>query len=96
MAKKRTIQELRVWRMSRGLTMEAAGALIRIAHDDPNDVGVSRVTWHSWERGAKIPSAAYMTELERVTGVQPNAYYDRPASRIVVPENDQRQMALIA
>ena len=91
MAKGITIQELRTWRMSRGLTMEAAGAMIVV-----DGKAVDRATWHGWERGRKVPSDPYMFELERVTGVQPNSFYNRPRDRVHVPENDRRQIALIA
>lgn len=90
MAKGIKVQELRTWRMSRGLTMEAAGAMIVV-----DGRAVDRATWHAWEHGRKVPSDPYMYELERVSGVQPNSFYNRPRERLNVPENDRRQMALV-
>lgn len=71
--------------------MEAAGAMIVV-----DGQGVSRATWHAWERGNKVPTDAYMFQVERVTGVQPNFFYNRPGDRLAVPENDRRQMPLLA
>lgn len=77
--------------MGRGLTMEEAGELIVV-----NGSGVDRATWHGWERGRRIPSDGFMYEIERVTGVPPNAFYDRPTAqeRVIVPESGKNQMAL--
>ena len=74
MAKGTVIAELRQWRKEHGLTLEEAGARILV-----DGRGVDRATFHAWENGRKTPKDAWMFEIERVTGVQPNAFYRRPA-----------------
>lgn len=73
MAKGSLVSELRAWRAGQGLTLEEAGALI-VVDGKP----VDKATFHAWESGRKVPRGAFMFELERVTGVEPNAFYVRP------------------
>lgn len=80
MAKGQTIEPLKLWRSRHGLTMEEAGARI-VVDGKPVDRG----TWHAWETGKKIPKPAWMHELERVTGVEPNAFYPRPDADEINP-----------
>jgi transcriptional regulator with XRE-family HTH domain len=89
MAKGTIITELKAARLSRGLTMEEAGALI-IIDGEPT----SRGTWHAWESGRKIPKAAAVYELERVFGVEPNVYYPRPDAGEIMPPALVAQAAL--
>lgn len=65
--------KLKAFRRERGLTMELAGELI-VVDGKP----VDRATWHGWESKGKIPKPAWMLELERVAGVEPNDFYPRP------------------
>lgn len=73
MAKGNIVTELRAWRVGEGLTFKDAGARIVV-----NGKPVDRATFHAWETGKKLPKDAWMFELERVTGVAPNAFYNRP------------------
>lgn len=50
-------QALRGWRVERGLTQQAAGALI----------GVSGAAWSSWEVGSKAPGVANAILLSDLT-----------------------------
>lgn len=60
--------------------MRDAGALI-VVDGKP----VDGATWHGWERG-KIPKPAWMLEIERLTGIDPNSFYPRPdAGGIAAP-----------
>lgn len=68
---------LKSWRKRNGLTMRDAGA--RIVVDGKAADGA---TWHAWENGS-IPKPAWMFEIERVTGVQPNQFYPRPDASAV-------------
>jgi transcriptional regulator with XRE-family HTH domain len=88
MAKGVTIVELKRVRIERGLTMEQAGALIRI---DGEPTG--KATWCGWESGKKVPKPPAMFELERVFGIPPNAFYPRPDGG-AVEEPAQRALAL--
>lgn len=89
MAKGNTIAELKRARVSRGLTMEEAGALI-IIDGKPTDKG----TWHGWESGRKIPKAPAMYELERVFAVEPNVFYPRPDAGEIMPRAPTAQAVL--
>lgn len=66
-------QRLKTFRKERGLTMEQAAALIVVDGE-----AVNKTTWHGWESKGKIPKPPFMYELERVTGLEPNAFYRRP------------------
>ena len=59
--------KLKAWRQAQGLS----------ARDLATKVGVSRITVHSWERGASIPPPELMRRLVELTGgaVQPNDFY---------------------
>lgn len=65
--------KLRSWRARNGLTMRDAGGLI-VVDGKP----VDGATWCAWEKGNKIPKPAWMLEIERVTGIDPNSFYPRP------------------
>lgn len=62
--------KLRCWRLAEGLSVVAAAARI----------GVSRQTWHAWERGDNIPPGAMMRRLFDLTGgqVTANDFYHLP------------------
>lgn len=64
---------LKSWRKRNGLTVREAAARI-VVDGKPADGS----TWHAWENGRKIPQPAWLFELERVVGVQPNDFYSRP------------------
>lgn len=81
--------KLKAFRAARGLTMEEAGALIVI-----DGKPVDRATWHGWETKGKIPKPAWMLELERVVGTEPNDFYPRADGRAVVEAPAQRVLAL--
>lgn len=65
---------LRKWRVSNGLTLEAAA----------EQVGTSRQVWSDWERGRRRPSQSLMIEIYTLTGgnVVPNDFYDLPDIRV--------------
>jgi len=84
MAKGTIVTELRTWRVARGLTLEAAGALIIV-----DGKAADRAMFHAWETGRKTPRPEWIFQIERVTGVQPNAFYARPAPS---PANDPAPM----
>lgn len=91
MAKGQIITELRAWRQHKGLTLEAAGLLIVVGGKCAD-----RAMWYSWEKGLKLPRDAWMLEIERVTGVEPNSFYRRPGTITGVPPPlpDPRQASL--
>ncbi len=89
MAKGTPIRELAAWRKGQGLTMEAAAAMIVVDGDRAN-----KATWHGWESGKKVPKFPAMTEIERVTGVSPNAFYDRPDAGSIA-NTEPLQVAMI-
>lgn len=89
MAKGTTVKELQSARKMHGLTMDEAGARI-VIDGEPT----SRGTWHGWESGKKIPKPAAMFELERVFGVQPNAFYPRPDAGGILRASAASQAAL--
>lgn len=64
---------LKAWRKREGKTLREAGALI-VVDGKP----VDGATWHAWETGRKLPKPAWMFELERLTGIEPSAFYPRP------------------
>jgi hypothetical protein len=66
-------KRLKEWRKRNGLTVREAGALI-VVDGKP----VSGPTWHGWEARGKLPLPAWMLELCRVTGLEPNDFYPRP------------------
>ena len=66
-----SLHPLRRWRLSRKLTLaEAAGLL-----------GVGKSSLSAYETGQKLPRAATMAAIRRVTGgeVTPNNFYPEPA-----------------
>ena len=67
----RPVTSMRKWRLQERLSHAAAGALI----------GVTRQTWHAWETGRRLPAAAYMIELFRISDgmISPNSFYDLPS-----------------
>jgi hypothetical protein len=82
-------QKLKAFRRERGLTMEAAGALI-VVDGKP----VDRATWHGWESKGKIPKPDWMLALERVVGSEPNDFYPRPDGAAVLLAPAQQALAL--
>jgi hypothetical protein len=82
-------RKLKAFRIARGLTMEEAGKLIVVGGKP-----VDRATWHGWESKGKIPKPAWMLELERLVGVQPNDFYPRPDGGVVVAAPAQQALAL--
>lgn len=80
MAKGQPIKELVAFRKARGLTMDQAAALVVIDGKPSN-----KASWCEWENGKKIPKPAAMLELERLIGVQPNAFYPRPDGEAFAP-----------
>jgi hypothetical protein len=64
------IHALRRWRLSQGLTLDAAAA----------GVGTFRGTWNDWETGRRIPDRNYMPKVWAFTkfAVEPNDFYIRP------------------
>jgi hypothetical protein len=82
-------QKLKAFRRARGLTMEEAGALI-IVEGKP----VDRATWHGWESKGKIPKPAWMLELERIVGTEPNDFYPRPDGAADLAAPAQQALAL--
>jgi hypothetical protein len=81
-------QKLRAFRVAHGLTMEEAGALVVV-----QGKAVDRATWFGWEAKGKIPKPAWMLELERRVGVQPNDFYPRPDG-VAVPQAAQGALVL--
>lgn len=73
MVKTAAQKKLKGFRFAHGLTLEDAGALIKV-----DGKPVDRATWYGWEAKGKIPKPAWMLELERVVGVEPNDFYPRP------------------
>jgi hypothetical protein len=82
-------QKLKAFRRDRGLTMEAAGALI-VVDGKP----VDRATWHGWESKGKIPKPDWMLQLESVVGCEPNDFYPRPDGDAAVTAPAQQALAL--
>jgi hypothetical protein len=82
-------RKLKAFRIARGLTMEEAGKLI-VVDGKP----VDRATWHGWESKGKIPKPAWMLELERLVGAEPNDFYPRPDGGVVVAAPAQQALAL--
>jgi transcriptional regulator with XRE-family HTH domain len=58
MADRQNQHPLRRWRISEGLTLEAAAGR----------VGTTRPVWHSWETGKRIPNTLYMPRIRETTG----------------------------
>lgn len=58
---------LKDWRTQDGRTVQELAA----------HVGVSRVTWHDWERGGSVPRRDAMAKLVELTEgrVQPASFY---------------------
>lgn len=54
-----TPDRLKAWRAERGLSLDAAGAL----------VGVTGVTWRSWEQGDDRPRAHRRDAVQIATGI---------------------------
>lgn len=92
MAKGTIVAELRAWRKAQGLTLAEAGARI-IVDGKPTH----RAMFHAWENGKKVPKDAWMFQIERVTGVEPNAFYRRPGAPAAIERAalPPRQAALI-
>ena len=63
MAQDATEHPLRKWRKSKGLTLEAAAAL----------VGTSRHVWSDWERARRRPNQNFMPKVRNATGGAVNA-----------------------
>jgi hypothetical protein len=82
-------RKLKAFRLEHGLTMEEAGSKI-VIEGKP----VDRATWHGWESKGKIPKPAWMLEIERLVGVEPNDFYPRPDGGVVVATPAQRALAL--
>lgn len=82
-------RKLKAFRVARGLTMEEAGGRIVI-----DGKPVDRATWHGWESKGKIPKPAWMLELERLVGTEPNDFYPRPDGGTVVAAPAQQALAL--
>lgn len=66
-------KKLKAFRKREGLSVRAAGALIRV--DGKPTAGV---TWHGWEAKGKPPKPAWMAELTRLGITEPNDFYPRP------------------
>jgi DNA-binding XRE family transcriptional regulator len=66
--------KLKAWRAEHALS----------AADAARRMGVTRQTWHSWERGASIPPARFMVKLNQLTSgmVTANDFYCLPAEGI--------------
>lgn len=64
------LHPLRRWRLSQGLTLDAAAA----------GVGTYRGTWNDWETGRRIPDRNYMPKVWAFTrfAVEPNDFFQRP------------------
>lgn len=92
MAKGKPIEQLKAWRAAAGLTMEAAAARIVI-----DGKAATRGTWHAWESGRKVPKYEQMIEIQRVTGVDPSVFYERPDPALCRHEfgGDPMQPALL-
>lgn len=69
------IAKLRQWRIQRGLSLEAAAAMI-LVDGEP----CTKSTWHGWENG-KVPKPPFMLALCDLTGLQPNDFYPRADGR---------------
>lgn len=80
MAKGQPIKELVEFRKARGLTMDQAASLVVVDGKPSN-----KASWCEWENGKKIPKPGAMLELERLIGVQPNAFYPRPDGGASLP-----------
>lgn len=89
MAKGSIVQELRSWREGMGYTLAQAGKCIVV-----DGKAVGRAVFHAWETGKKRPSDEFMAELERVTGVTPNAFYNRPDDQSSVSSVQTRAATL--
>lgn len=63
MTRKQIDHPLRRWRLSEGLTLEAAAAR----------VGTTRPVWHSWETGKRIPNTVFMPRIRQTTGAKVTA-----------------------
>lgn len=57
-------ERLKAWREEAGLSQVAAGAR----------VGVSGPTWYDWEAGNKTPRTVHQIALEKVTGIERDAW----------------------
>lgn len=53
------MDQLKTWRVSQGITADEAGAR----------VGVGRVQWFRWEKGARKIPAERVLDIERMTGI---------------------------
>lgn len=82
-------RKLKRFRADHGFTMEEAGSRIVI-----DGKPVDRATWHGWESTGKIPKPAWMLELERVVGTEPNDFYPRPDGGSVVSAPAQQALSL--
>lgn len=82
-------KKLKAFRAARGLTMEEAGAMIVV-----DGKAVDRATWHGWESKGKIPKPAWMLELERTVGTEPNDFYPRADGLAAVAAPAQQALAL--
>ncbi|MDE1901498.1 MAG: helix-turn-helix transcriptional regulator [Alphaproteobacteria bacterium] len=56
---------LKNWRLSKGYTQEQAGS----------ELGISRVTFHRFENGERIPDRNDMPRVCSHTGLSPNDFY---------------------
>jgi hypothetical protein len=82
-------RKLKAYRQVNRLTMDEAGGRI-VVDGKP----VDRATWHGWETKGKIPKTAWMLELERVVGTEPNDFYPRADGCAVVEVPAQQALAL--
>lgn len=60
-----TLHPLRQWRISKGLTLQAAAAL----------VGTSRHVWSDWERERRRPDRFFMPKVRAATGLSADVFY---------------------
>ncbi|WP_226019502.1 helix-turn-helix transcriptional regulator [Novosphingobium sp. FKTRR1] len=56
---------LKKWRLGKGLTLDAAAAM----------VGTTRPVWYNWEKGRRRPGANFMARLRDVTGLSADIFY---------------------
>jgi transcriptional regulator with XRE-family HTH domain len=59
------LHPLRKWRISNGLTLQAAASL----------VGTSRHVWSDWERGRRRPDRTFMPRVRTATGLSADVFY---------------------
>lgn len=64
--------KLRQWRQGKGVSVSTAAA----------EIGVTRQTWYSWERGENVPSPQYMRRIIGLAGGALSAadFYDLPTA----------------